>query len=62
MLKEDELRISVMKYIRHYGSTIQFIATSLGVSREHLSRWLHDKNYVISSKLKNKINGFMKEK
>ncbi|WP_192604449.1 hypothetical protein [Bacillus sp. OAE603] len=61
-MKDYQLRVSVKNYITTYGSSIQFIATTVGVSREHLSRWLQNKNYLISNELKKNINEFLKEK
>lgn len=57
-LRDLDLKETLLNYISSYGSSIQFVANSIGVSREHLSRWLHNDNYVISIDLKKKKKTF----
>jgi plasmid maintenance system antidote protein VapI len=55
------LRIYVRHFMYTYGSSVTFLASNIGVTREHLSRWLNNENYVISTDLKLKIIKLLKE-
>lgn len=59
-MNDTELRESVYDFQKKYGTPTIFIATKCGVSREHLSRWMHNDSYVISSGLKTKIKSIIK--
>jgi DNA-binding LacI/PurR family transcriptional regulator len=59
-MNDFELKQAVLNYKRRYGSSLTFIASCCGVSREHLSRWLNNDYYKISKKVKNKIVSFLK--
>lgn len=54
-MNDQELRVSVLEIQNRYGTPISFIANKCGVSREHISRWLHNDSYLISDELKTKI-------
>ncbi|MFM1655784.1 hypothetical protein ACI7RC_27345 [Brevibacillus sp. B_LB10_24] len=54
-MNDTELRSALLSFQKQYGTSITFIANKCGVSREHLSRWLHNSSYVISEQLKGKI-------
>lgn len=54
-MNDQELRVSVLEIQNRYGTPIAFIANKCGVSREHISRWLHNDSYLISNELKTKI-------
>ncbi|NMM52934.1 hypothetical protein [Paenibacillus aquistagni] len=54
-MNDTELRSALFFFQRQYGTSIAFIASKCGVSREHLSRWLHNNSYAISEQLKSKI-------
>ncbi|MDZ5474153.1 hypothetical protein SM124_20835 [Bacillus sp. 31A1R] len=58
-MSEEALRQSLNAYLIKYGSTISFIASNVGVSREHLSRWMHNEDYLISKELKNRLVQFV---
>lgn len=45
---------------QRFKTPTTFIANSVGVSREHLFRWLHNDSYVISHQLKTKLKQFVK--
>lgn len=55
LMNDNDLRQALLRLMKKYGTTLTFIATTCGVSREHLSRWLHNESYVISQELKTKI-------
>ncbi|MCR8659307.1 hypothetical protein [Paenibacillus endoradicis] len=57
-MNDKELRERLFGLQKKYGTPTVFIATKCGVSREHLSRWLHDESYVISNELKSKLCHF----
>ncbi|WP_419872764.1 hypothetical protein [Candidatus Pristimantibacillus sp. PTI5] len=61
-MNDKELRDAFLDYQKRYGTPTTFIASRCGVSREHLSRWLHNDSYVISSELKTKIKSVIKGK
>lgn len=61
-MKDKKLRQNLTHYIKKYGSSVTFIASRVGVSREHLSRWIHNGNYVISYELKTKLKLFLEGK
>lgn len=54
-MNDQELRVSVLEIQNRYGTPIAFIANKCGVSREHISRWLHNDSYQISNEIKTKI-------
>ena len=54
-MNDNELRLALLGFQKKYGASITFIANKCCVSREHLSRWLHNNSYVISEQLKSKI-------
>lgn len=58
-MKDGDLRNDILEYIKKYGSSVSFIASNVGVSREHLSRWLNNKNYAISFALKENLTRFL---
>lgn len=58
-MNDMELRGALFGLQQRFGTPTTFIANSVGVSREHLSRWLHDESYVISNELKTKITQFI---
>lgn len=60
-MNDKELREEIFNLQKRFGTPIIFIATKIGVSREHLSRWLHNESYVISDELKNKLRQFSRE-
>ncbi|KKC46955.1 hypothetical protein VE23_07090 [Paenibacillus sp. D9] len=59
-MNDKELRQALFKVQKRFGTPTIFIATECGVSREHLSRWLHNESYVISDELKTKLKQFVK--
>lgn len=59
-MNDMELRQEIFRLQQKYGTPVTFIANNCGVSREHLSRWLHDESYVISIELKTKLKQFAK--
>lgn len=59
-MNDNELRQAVHGFKKKYGTSIRFIATSCGVSREHISRWLGNSAYMISDVLKKKIKILIK--
>jgi transcriptional regulator with XRE-family HTH domain len=54
-MRDVDLRKAILDFRKKYGTSITFIASQCGVSREHLSRWIHNDNYSISPRLKKKI-------
>jgi hypothetical protein len=54
-MNDNDLRLAVRIFQNKHGTPIAFIAVKCGVSREHLSRWIHNDSYVISNELKTKI-------
>jgi hypothetical protein len=54
-MNDDDLRSASIGFQKKFGTSIIFVATKCDVSREHLSRWLHNDAYVISIELKTKI-------
>lgn len=59
-MNDNELRQAILSFQKRFGSSITFIATTCGVSREHLSRWLHHESYVILDQIKTKIRMIIK--
>lgn len=59
-MNDKELREVLYRLQQRFGTPTTFIAHSVGVSREHLSRWLHNEDYVISNDLKTKLKQFVK--
>lgn len=59
-MNDKELRGELFGLQKKYGTPTVFIATKCGVSREHLSRWLHNESYVISDELKTRLKLFFK--
>ncbi len=59
-MHDNDLRFILLSYQKKYGTSLTFIANKCGVSREHLSRWLHNDSYLISNKLKSKIKLIIK--
>jgi hypothetical protein len=59
IMNDFELKQAVLNYKRRYGSSLTFIASGCGISREHLSRWIHHENYTVSKQLKEKICKFL---
>jgi len=59
-MNDKELREGLFGLQKKYGTPTVFIATKCGVSREHLSRWLHNESYVISDSLKTNLKQFAK--
>ncbi|MBQ4901242.1 hypothetical protein KB559_20575 [Paenibacillus sp. Marseille-P2973] len=59
-MNDKELREALFRLKQGFGTPTTFIAHSVGVSREHLSRWLHDESYVISNELQNRLKQFVK--
>lgn len=59
-MNDTDLRSVVLSFQKKYGTSITFIAKNCGVSREHLSRWLHNNSYIISEELKTKIKRMIK--
>ena len=59
-MNDKQLREALFRLQQKFGTPTTFIALSVGVSREHLSRWLHDESYVISHELKTKLKQFIK--
>ncbi|MNI96562.1 hypothetical protein D3C73_1550430 [compost metagenome] len=59
-MNDKELREALFRLQKRFGTPTTFIAHSVEVSREHLSRWLHDESYVISNELKTKLKQFVK--
>ncbi len=57
-MNDKDLREALINLHRRFGTPTAFIAHSVGVSREHLSRWLHDESYVISNQLKLRLKDF----
>jgi transcriptional regulator with XRE-family HTH domain len=57
-MNDNDLRQSLRDYQKRYGASITFVATTCGVSREHLSRWMHNRSYSISCELKNRLFQF----
>ncbi|WP_340006002.1 hypothetical protein MHH52_00490 [Paenibacillus sp. FSL K6-0276] len=51
-MNDTELRQAVNQFREKYGTSITFIAATSGMSREHLSRWLHNDSYLLSQELK----------
>ncbi|WP_138224519.1 hypothetical protein [Paenibacillus algicola] len=60
-MNDNQLREAMFQIQQRYGTPTTFIANRVGVSREHLSRWLHNVDYVISKELLNKLKHFVKE-
>ncbi|WP_405131387.1 hypothetical protein MHB43_03990 [Paenibacillus sp. FSL H8-0317] len=60
MNNDKDLREALFDVHKRFGTPTTFIAHNVGVSREHLSRWLHNESYVISDKLKTKLKEFTK--
>jgi hypothetical protein len=58
-MNDNDLRHAVLRFQKKYGSSLTFIATTSGVSREHLSRWLHNCSYIISAELKNRLSNLV---
>jgi transcriptional regulator with XRE-family HTH domain len=54
-MNDFELKRAVLDFKRNYGSSLTFIASRCGVSREHLSRWIHNESYTVSNQLKEKL-------
>ncbi|KTD83584.1 hypothetical protein [Paenibacillus etheri] len=59
-MNDKQLREALFSLQKRFGTPITFIANSVGVSREHLSRWLHNESYVISDSLKTNLKQFAK--
>ncbi|MED4990892.1 hypothetical protein [Parageobacillus toebii] len=58
-MNDFELKQAVLDFKKRYGSSLTFIASGCGISREHLSRWLHNEAYSISMVTKDKIRKFL---
>ncbi|OAT74634.1 hypothetical protein [Parageobacillus thermoglucosidasius] len=58
-MEDFELRQAVLDFKKRYGSSLTFIASCCGISREHLSRWIHSEAYSISMVAKDKIRKFL---
>lgn len=54
-MSELVLKQELKKYKVRYGASFAFIARRCGVSREHLSRWMHNDNYHLSKSLQKKL-------
>jgi hypothetical protein len=54
-MNDTDLRLALIRFQKKHGTSITFIATSCGVSREHLSRWININYYAISEKLQSKL-------
>ncbi|SCW57426.1 hypothetical protein SAMN04487970_101698 [Paenibacillus tianmuensis] len=61
-MNDTELRKALFGLKERYGTPIVFIANKVAVSREHLSKWLHNDSHVISDQLKNRLKQFVKER
>ncbi|MBE1446086.1 hypothetical protein [Paenibacillus sp. OAS669] len=61
-MNDKELRKALFGLQERFGTPIAFIAKEVTVSREHLSRWLHNDLYVVSEELKNRLEQFLKER
>lgn len=59
-MNDKELREALFGIQKKYGTPAIFIATKCGVSREHLSRFLHNESYIISDELKSRLKLFLK--
>lgn len=61
-MNDKELHEALFRLQQRFGTPTTFIAHCVDVSREHLSRWLHDhhESYAISNELKTKIKQFVK--
>lgn len=59
-MNDKNLRKALFRLQQKFGKPTTFIAQSVGVSREHLSRRLHNEPYVISNELKTKLKQFVK--
>lgn len=59
-MNDKQLREVLFEFQQRFGTPTTFIANRVGVSREHLSRWLNDESYVISNELKTKLKQFIK--
>lgn len=59
-MNDSDLRLALLNFQKNHGASITFIASTCGVSREHVSRWLRNEHYVISMELKTKIKLLIK--
>jgi len=60
MKNDKELREALLGLQKKFGTPTIFIATKVGVTREHVSRWLHNDSYVVSDELKKRLKQFVK--
>lgn len=58
-MNDNKLRGLIREYRKKHGASLTFIASACGVSREHLSRWMHSESYPISLKLRTKIRSII---
>jgi len=57
-MTDNRLREAVRGFKAKYGASYAYTARRCGVSREHISRWLHNEDYVISDELKQRLIQF----
>lgn len=61
MKTQEELRKRVRDLMERYGTTQQFIATNIGVTRATINLWLHEKR-ELATPLVEKMERFLEER
>lgn len=58
-MNTTELKEELKYYKLCCGGSYAYIARRCGVSREHISRWVHNDNYKISESLQKRLYKFL---
>ena len=61
MEQQQELKQQVLYLINFYGTTQQFIATNINVSRSTINLWLKDER-VLAPTVEHKLKIFLKQR